>query len=310
MIRLISSSRSLVLGLVLASAGTVACGGGGGDNITGPPNNGGGSGGSVAVGSVVLGSTAASIQRGGSVTLTASARDAAGNALSGRTITWTTSDANIAVVSSTGVVTGQGPGTAMITATSEGKAAYATVTVTPPPVPVVAAVASVSVTPSSGTVLIATVKPMDTIALAATLKDAGGNVLTGRQVVWTSSDTTATVSQDGIVTGRSAGTATITASSEGKSAMAVITVTRPAIAKLVVSPTDVTLKVGATVTLSITLLDDQGNELKRTIGELNSDGSIISVSAGVITGLAPGNATVSISASGVKTVVVNVTVTS
>jgi len=44
-------------------------------------------------------------------------------------VTWTTSNALIAAVSATGVVTGVAPGSATITATSEGKSAAVTVTV-------------------------------------------------------------------------------------------------------------------------------------------------------------------------------------
>ena len=65
-----------------------------------------------------------------------------------------------------------------------------------------------------------------TVQLTATLRDAAGNVLTGRAVAWSSSNTsTATVSGTGLVTGVAAGPATITATSETKSGAAVVTVT-------------------------------------------------------------------------------------
>jgi hypothetical protein len=66
------------------------------------------------------------------------------------------------------------------------------------------------------------------VQLTATLRDAGGNVLTGRVVTWsTSASGVATVSGTGLVTGVSAGAATITATSEGKSGTAALTVTAP-----------------------------------------------------------------------------------
>lgn len=65
----------------------------------------------------------------------------------------------------------------------------------------------------------------DTIRVTATPLDSVGNALQGRAVAWTtSSEATAEVS-DGLVTGRALGTATITATSEGKSGSAGVTVT-------------------------------------------------------------------------------------
>ncbi len=55
--------------------------------------------------------------------------------------------------------------------------------------------------------------------ITTTTKDSDGNVLTGRAITWTSSDeTVATVSSSGIITSVHFGTATITASVDGKSA--------------------------------------------------------------------------------------------
>lgn len=64
--------------------------------------------------------------------------------------------------------------------------------------------------------------------LGAVLKAADGTVLTGRTVSWSVDDTTvATVSASGLVAGRAAGTAIVTASSEGKAGTAQLTVTNP-----------------------------------------------------------------------------------
>jgi len=64
------------------------------------------------------------------------------------------------------------------------------------------------------------------VQLTATPKDAQGNVLTGRTVTWSSNATSiATVSTTGLVSGKAAGSATITGTSEGKSGTSAITVT-------------------------------------------------------------------------------------
>src|SRR5690606_4479111 len=68
-----------------------------------------------------------------------------------------------------------------------------------------------------------------TAPATATLRDGNGAILTGRAVTWkTSAPAVATVSQLGIVTAVGPGTATITATSEGKSGSAPVAVVAPA----------------------------------------------------------------------------------
>src|SRR2546429_3288625 len=90
----------------------------------------------------------------------------------------------------------------------------------PPP-----AVASVAVAPSTSSLTVG-----DTLRLAATVKDASGNVLTDRVVTWASSSpAVATVSGTGLVTGvrADAQQVMITATSETVSGSAGVTVTAP-----------------------------------------------------------------------------------
>ncbi len=61
--------------------------------------------------------------------LTATPRDAGGAALTGRSVTWSSSNNAIAEVDANGLVTGRGPGTATITATSEGRNGTASISV-------------------------------------------------------------------------------------------------------------------------------------------------------------------------------------
>lgn len=83
-----------------------------------------------------------------------------------------------------------------------------------------APVASVTVAPAT-----ANVRMGDTLRLVATPRDAAGNPLPGRDVSWsTSGPTLASVSASGTVTGRGVGTATITATVEGKSGRSVVSV--------------------------------------------------------------------------------------
>jgi alpha-tubulin suppressor-like RCC1 family protein len=82
-------------------------------------------------------------------------------------------------------------------------------------------VSTVTVTPSASTIA-----PGETVQLQAATKDADGSTLTGRAITWSSSDNAvATASTTGVVTGIANGSATITASVDGQSGAAVITVT-------------------------------------------------------------------------------------
>jgi acid phosphatase len=86
-----------------------------------------------------------------------------------------------------------------------------------------AAVASVTVSPPSASVQVG-----QTAQLTATPKQASGAPLGGRVVTWSTSDSTvARVSATGLVTGRAAGSATVTATSEGKTGTSAITVPAP-----------------------------------------------------------------------------------
>src|SRR2546425_12019223 len=171
----------------------------------------------VPVASVAVSPASASVPVGQTVQLTATPKDAGGNALSGRVVMWATSNGAIATVSASGVVTGAAAGSAMITATSEGQGGTAAITVLSAPV------ASVTVSPASAGVTVG-----GTTQLTVTLKDASGNPLTGRVVTWVSSaPTVATVTGTGLVSGVTAGSATITATSGGQSGSAGVTVTAP-----------------------------------------------------------------------------------
>jgi hypothetical protein len=173
-----------------------------GDDPTGP-----------TVASVEVTPAAATIALGETEQLTCTAKDAQGNTLTGRTVTWWSNDDAIATVGANGLVTGVAGGDAVIIAVSEGVPGTANITVLKP-------VAEVEVTPAAAYVYAGT-----TLQLMATPRDAQGDPLTGRTVTWSSSDNAiATVDDYGLVTGVDYGDATITATSEGVDGSAEITV--------------------------------------------------------------------------------------
>ena len=174
----------------------------------------------IPVASVSVSPTTASLQVGASVQLSAVTRDANSNVLAGRVISWSSGNAGIATVSSSGLVAAVAGGSVSITAASEGQTGSAAITVSAP-APV--AVASVSVSPATATVQVG-----GTVQFSAVTRDANNNVLTGRVITWSSSNSSlATVSASGLVTTLAAGTAQIKATSELQIGSATLTITSP-----------------------------------------------------------------------------------
>ena len=84
----------------------------------------------LAVGSVVVTPAPGSVKFGQQVQLSATTLDSAGDTLTGRVVTWSSSAPAVATVSASGLVTGIMTGKAVITAASEGVTGSSTVSVT------------------------------------------------------------------------------------------------------------------------------------------------------------------------------------
>ena len=233
------------------------------------------------------------------VSLSATTRAAGGEVLTGRAITWRTSDAAVATVDGAGNVTGTGAGGATITATSEGVDGTAAVTVTQQPV------ARVTVSPASSSLIVG-----QTATLTATLEAADGTPLGGRAVAWTSADpAVATVAagagSTATATAVGAGSTTITATAEGVSGSATVGVAEP-VASVTVTPPSASLSPGGTQAFQAELRGASGAVLTgRTIAWSTSDPNVFALSAtsgesvGGTAGAA-GSATITASAEGVS----------
>lgn len=236
--------------------------------------------GAVATLTVLPGS--ASVSSGGTVQLTATARDASGNVLNGRAVTWQSSNPAIAPVSASGLVTGvSAAGQVTIGARCEGIDGISVITVTPIPV------ATVVVTPSAPSLVSGT-----TTQLTAMLKDANGNTLNGRIILWSTSNAlVATVSGTGLVTGvSSGGPVTITATSETKSGTSSVTVTSVPVATIVLTPSNNAVNIGGTTQFTAVTKDAGGNVLAgRVVTWSSTNPGVASVSAtGLVTGVTAG----------------------
>lgn len=164
--------------------------------------------------SVTVDPPTASVLAGSTTQFGATARDAVGTVITDRPPLWSSGNSAVATVNQQGLVTGVSPGTTTIVAALDGHTGSATVTVTRVPV------ASVVVTPAE-----TEVRVLRTVKLVAKVYDAQGKELAGRAITWSSSSTTrATVDQNGTVTGRTLGIVTISATSEGQTGTAKVTV--------------------------------------------------------------------------------------
>jgi len=236
---------------------------------------------------------AASVVAGQTLALQGEALDGTGAILPNRLLEWTTSAPEIATVNGTGLVTGVSIGQATISATGEGKTGTSIVTVLRTPV------ANITVTPDGGSL-----QAGATLALTATARDAGGQPLTGRPLLWTSSnDAVATVSSSGLLTAISPGTVTITVSAPGEgpngttpSTSVLVNVLIEQVANAMIVPSTLSLQVGQDFGLTINLFNTSGDPLSpqgRTIDWNSSNPAVATVnSSGMVTGVTVGNATI------------------
>ena len=168
----------------------------------------------------------------------------------------------------------------------------------PPPA---ASVATVDLTPATAEVIVG-----KTTKLSATPKDANGAALSGRAVTWSSSsNNVATVDATGTVTGVAAGTATISAASEGKSATANITVKLDVpvipVATVSVAAAPDTLEAWDPSAMVATLKDANANILtNRVVRWSVSNPAIATIDSvtGILTGIDRGTVTVTATSEG------------
>jgi uncharacterized protein YjdB len=244
--------------------------------------------------SVVLFPSNPTIPVGGSQNLTVAVNDRNGIALQGRAVEFSSSNTSVATVNSSGVVVAVTQGTATITgrAVQDGVSGTSQVTVVQVPVN------SVTISPAgSHTVFLGS-----SLQLMATLRDGGGNVLTGRPVNWTTSNqAVATVSQTGLVSAVALGNAQITAESEGRTGTVSVAVALPPVATISITPNPGAVQVGSSLQMTLDLRDAAGNPLTttgRTVIWASSNRPVATVQDGVVTGVSVGTATITATVDG------------
>ena len=193
----------------------------------------------------------------------------------GKTVVWTSSNTGVATVAD-GVITALKVGSATITAKAGDKSATCAVTVEATPV------SDVTVDPTQVTLKAG---QMATLSAIVSPDDA-----TDKTVVLTSSNTEVATVADGVITALKVGSVTITAKAGDKSATCAVTVEATSVSDVTVDPTQVTLKVGQTATLSATVSPD--NATDKTVVWTSSNTEVATVADGVITALKVGSVTI------------------
>ncbi len=201
-----------------------------------------------------------------------------------QTITWSSSNPEVATVDKNGKVLGESVGTATITATtSNGLKASCGVEITTNIVPlesVTLSQESVFTYIGAHTVLSAEIAPANA---------------TNKSLVWKSSRVSvATVDQNGKIVAKSEGTAIITAeSSNGKKGYCEVTVLAVSATDIILSKETLFMEVDETETLSATLVPD--TTTNKTIVWNSSNENVATVENGVVTAIKIGKAVITAS---------------
>ena len=261
----------------------------------------------ASVARVTVAPGSATLDPGATVKLQATTADENGAALADRLVFWQSSNDAVARVTSTGLVSAVGPGSATITATSESRTATATIAVnpgavvTPPtgggstnPVPV----DSVKVLPTDTSIVRGT-----TASFRATVF-AGGKAVTGRTVVW------GTATPDFLSINAGTGEVTalnapgkegdVNATVEGVRGSAKVRVLNKAAASVAVEPALQSLQVGQQVTLTALVRDADGQIVSDAAATFeSSDAAVL-----LVTQLTPTTALVTAQKSGPASITV------
>jgi trimeric autotransporter adhesin len=201
-------------------------------------------------------------------------------------VAWQSSDPTVAAVSATGLLTALKAGAVTITATLNSVAGTAGVTVSAP------SLSSIAVTPSVFSIGSGQAKQLSAMG---TYSDGTSQDVTA-QATWSSSSSAATVDSAGLVTGASAGTATITATIGSKSGVSLATVSSAVLQSIGVTPLTATIATGQTQQFGANGLFSDGSQtdITNTVTWDSSAAGIASLDpTGLATGLSAGATNIS-----------------
>jgi uncharacterized protein YjdB len=201
---------------------------------------------------------------------------------------WSTSNAAVATVNGAGLATALAAGAATITATAGGLTAQAAIAVAA----AARTVSSIAVTPATATVIAGATQQF---AATATYSDGSTADVTST-ATWQSSETAvATVNGAGLAKGVEAGAANITATLNGTSGSAALTVQTAAVTGITVTPANASFDTGSTQQFTATAQYNNGSTANVTSSATwsSSDAGVATINAsGLASGVAQGVTTI------------------
>lgn len=247
----------------------------------------------VVAGVTVTGPTRLTVGR--SDTVRATPRTSSGEVITGRSVTYSSSNTASVTVAASGVVTAAAPGTAVISAIIEGITGTITILASD------ATFTTFTITAPSAPVLVG-----GTGQFTASARDSVNAPVAIRSITWTSDNPSiATVSPTGVVTGRAPGTVTISAEAIGNTglrASATLTVVSVPVASVVLAPVDTILQPRFPKQLVATVRDSVGNVLSRPITFTSSNVDVAVLDDfGLVTATGKGPVTITASSGGKNT---------
>ena len=234
--------------------------------------------------------------------LTAEVRDQNGQVMAGAAVAWASSDASVAGVDASGLVTAAANGSATITATVGSASGTAAVTVAQ-------VVSAVAVSPGVDTL----VAFGDTVRLIAEATDANGHAVAAvTEFVWRSSDTlVARVDESGLVESLAEGAVMVTATASNVTGGAELSVVAPLPTTVAVNSDTVAFTaLGQTAQLAAEVREQAGRVMAEALVSWSSGDTLVAVvdSAGLVMAVGGGTTTVTAAAGDVSdTVAVTVT---
>ena len=242
---------------------------------------------------IAVTSSAGSVAKGASAQLTATATYSDGSTADATNlVTWSSSNANVATVNSQGAVNAVGVGSATLTASLNGQQASTSVTVTNP------TLTALSVSGAAASVA----KGLSTQLAAVGTYSDGTTANVTSQVAWTSSNANvATVNNQGVVSARGVGSATLTGSLNGQQATYSVTITNPTLTSIAVTSNAGSLAKGtlAKLTATGTYSDGTTADITSQMTWSSSNAAVATVSGqGVVSTLGVGSATLTGSLNG------------
>ena len=229
--------------------------------------------------SVSLSQTTLTLTEGGeTVTLTATVKDQDGKTMTGQSLEWATSNAQVVTVEN-GVVTIVGAGQATITVTVKGTQIKATCAVT----------VKAAQEPQTATSIELNETSLNLVS--------GGETMTGQTLEWISGDTEVVTVSDGVVTIVGIGQTTITVKVSGTNVQATCSVTvtssTVSVTGVRLNTNSVNLTVGNTATLTATISPE--NATNKSVTWSTSNDEVVTVVDGVVTAVGAGTATITVS---------------